>query len=142
MMKKEKVKQFVKTFLINFISVGLTIAILQWLGKIVLNQIIYLVGATKWFLSITPLPIAIPIIVILTCIAIYALGNYSIGALGALIFSPNKNREIFFTIKMTSPFEGKGYIHGYITKKELRDDCMYYTAIFIFGGITPVTDLK
>lgn len=138
----EKIKTFVKRFIVNTIVMFITIGLFGWLTRFFWEQINLVSSWVFWFTVNTSPLLASLFFGVLGLILVYLLGNYSLTKLGTLFFTPSKNRKMFFTIKMESPFNRRGYCHGYITRIERRGEETLYTAWIIFGGFSPITELK
>ena len=138
----EKIKAFVQRLIMNTAIAFVVLGICAWLIRFFWDQLELLLSGINWFVENTNPLFAFVCLLVLGLIAVYLLGNYSLAKLGAFLFAPSKNRKVFFTIKMESPLNRKGYCHGYVTRIERRGEETFYTAWIIFGGFSPVTDLK
>ncbi len=138
----EKIKTFAQRLIVNTAIVFVILGLCAWLIRFFWDQLGLLLSGINWLVTNTNQLFAFACLLVLGLIAMYLLGTYSLAKLGAFLFAPSKNRKVFFTIKMESPLNRKGYCHGYVTRIERRGEEMFYTAWIIFGGFSPVTDLK
>ncbi|MDP3725959.1 MAG: hypothetical protein Q8R36_02050 [bacterium] len=138
----DKIKTCAKRFVVNTVVVFIIIGLFAWLFRFFNDQTELLLDGIHWFIASTHPLFAVFFLGVLGVATVYLLGTYSLTKLGTRLFTPSKKRKIFFTIKMESPFHRKGYCHGYITRIEQREAETLHTAWIIFGGFSPITELK